>query len=66
MPLQSRYTFVLNVYVRLSYMSYISKYNLACDNTSMLAESVVVAHLIKLVLQTTSKMPSLPPQHCSD
>ena len=29
----------------------ISKSNLACDNTSMLAENVVVAHLIKLFLQ---------------
>ena len=29
----------------------ISKYNLACDNTSMHAGSVIVAHLIKLLLQ---------------
>ena len=29
----------------------ISKYNPACDNTSMHAGSVVVEHLIKLLLQ---------------
>ena len=47
MPVQSRYTFMLEYVGEIV----ISKSNLACDHTSMLAESVVVAHLIKLLLQ---------------
>ena len=46
MALQSRYFCVEGVGEVV-----VSKYNLACDNTGMLAESVVVANLVKLFLQ---------------
>ena len=46
MALQSRY-----IYVERVGEVVISKYNLACAKTGMLAESVVVANLVKLFLQ---------------